>query len=178
MALRDGVVKRRVIRALSDHLNSDVTMGPMSVSLYPSVRIVAEGLSVRRRVDPPEQPPLIEATRFTVEPGLWHLLKGRAKYVEVEGLRVTVPRRPPTRPALVGGSGTVSEPVPGQLAEATASSSFRGILDRLVARNAELVYASRRPDRPPRIIRVHEVELTGVSFDRPMRYRTSLTNPV
>ena len=178
LVLRDGVIERRVVRALSDHLNSDVAMGTMSVSLYPSVRIVAEGLSVRRRVDPPEQPPLIEAARFTVEPGLWHLLKGRARYVEVEGLRVTIPRRPSTRPALVGGSGTVSEAAPGQLAAATASSSFRGILDRLVARNAELVYASRHPNRPPRIIRVPEVELTGVSFDRPMRYRTSLTNPV
>lgn len=186
LVLRDGVVKRRVIRSLSDHLNSDVTIGPMSVGLFPSVRIIAEGLTVRRRVDPPEQPPLIEAVRFTVEPGLWHLLKGRAKYVEVEGLRVTIPRRPATRPSLVS-EGSASEPLPSQLdalrakapaKETAQGSAFRGILDRVVARNAELIYASRRPDRPPRIIRVHEIELTGVSFDRPMHFRTALTNPV
>src|SRR5688572_13177540 len=188
MALRDGVVKRRVVRALSDHLNSDVTLGAMSMSLYPSVRIVAEGLSVRRRLDPPEQPPLIEATRFTVEPGLWHLINGRAKYVEVEGLRVTIPRRPPSRPSLidrrldapgVDAPSQSSEQVSAQLARPAATGAkFGAILDRLVARNAELVYASRQPDRPPRLIRVHELELNGVSFDRPMRYRTSLTNPV
>jgi len=179
LALRDGVVKRRVVRALSDHFNSDVTLGPMSVSLYPSVRIVAEGLSVRRRVDPPEQPPLIEAARFTVEPGLWHLLKGRAKYVEVEGLRVSIPRRPPTRPSLVDAPGQEGEKAAAQLARPAATETkFNRILDRLVARNAELVYASRHANRPPRIIRVHEVELNDVSFDRPMRFRTTLTNPV
>ena len=183
LALREGVVKRRVVRALSDHLNSDVTLGPMSLSLYPSVRIVAEGLSVRRRVDPPEQPPLIEASRFTAEVGLWQLLNGRAKYVEVEGLRVTIPRRPPTRPALVNTGGDApgqgSGPGPAPLPKpALAGTKFRGILDRVVARNAELVYASRQPNRPPRIIRVHEVELHEVSFDRPMRFKTHLTNPV
>lgn len=177
LVLRDGVIKRRVTEALSDHLNSDVTIGSMSVTLYPSVRIAADGLSVRRRADPPDQPPLIEADRFTVEPGLWHLLQGRAKYVEVEGLRVTIPRRPASRPALV--------PEPGEQAATAESaqgpsktSSFGRTLDRLVARDAELIYASRHPDRPPRVIKVHEVELSGVSFDRPMQYRATLTNPL
>ena len=182
LALRDGVVKRRVIRGLSDHLNSDVTIGPMSVSVFPSVRIYGEGLSVRRRVDPAEQPPLIEAARFTVEPGLWHLLNGRAKYVEVEGLRVTIPRRPPTRPSLIEPGidpGVAPEPGSAPLAgPAATGAKFRGILDRVVARNAELVFSSRHANRPPRIVRVHEVELNGVSFDGPMRYRTHLTNPV
>jgi hypothetical protein len=181
LALREGVVKRRVVGALSDHFNSEVILGPMSMSLYPSVRIVAEGLSVRRRVDPPEQPPLIEAARFTVEPGLWHLLRGRAKYVEVEGLRVSIPRRPSTRPSLVDEQGNASEKSVGDFSEPAATGKapkFRGILDRLVARNAELIYASRNPNRPPRVIRVHEVELSDVSFDHPMRYRTVLTNPV
>src|SRR5687767_7742153 len=152
----------------------------MSVYVFPSVRIVGEGLSVRRRADPPEQPPLIEAARFTVEPGLWHLLNGRAKYVEVEGLRVTIPRRPPTRPSLVETPKVQgSEPGSAQLTGPSATGAkFRGILDRVVARNAELVFSSRHANRPPRIVRVHEVELNGVSFDGPMRYRTTLTNPV
>jgi hypothetical protein len=171
LVLREGVVKRRVIRALSNHLNSDVTLGPMSMTLYPSVRIVADGLVVRRRIDPPEAAPLIEASRFTVEPGLWHLLNGRAKYVEVEGLRVSIPRRPPTRQPLS------EAPVPAP-SNPAAAPRFRGILDRVVARNAELVYSPRRADRPSRMIRVHEIELTGVSFDRPMGFRTKLTNPV
>ncbi len=179
LLLREGVVKRRVIRALSDHFSSDVTIGPMSISLYPSVKIFAEGLSVRRRVDPPDQPPLIEAVRFTVEPGLWHLLKGRAKYVEVEGLRVNVPRRPAARSSLADTSSKGSEQGAAQVARPVASGAkFRGILDRLVARNAELIYASRQPNRRPRMIRVHELELNDVSFDHPMRYRTVLTNPV
>lgn len=164
--LRDGVVKRRVTRALSDRLHSDVTIGPLSVTLWPAVRVVAEGLTVRRRADPPGQPPIIEASRFTVEPGLWRLLNGRAKYVEVEGLRVTIPRKSPSRPA------------PADAAKPSAARSFKGILERLVARDVELVYASGRPDRPPRIIQVHELELGGVSFDSPMQYRAALTNPV
>lgn len=176
LVLREGVIKRRVVRALSDHLNSDVTLGPMSMTLYPTVRIVAEGLIVRRRIDSPEAAPLIEATRFTVEPGLWNLLEGRAKYVEVEGLRVSVPRRPSTRVSLIDAvDAPVTAPVD---APAKADRRFRGILDRVVARNAELVYSPRKADRPPRMIRVHEIELTGVSFDKPMGFRTKLTNPV
>jgi len=172
LVLRDGVVKRRVIRALSEHFDSDVTIGPLSVTLYPSVRVSAEGLSVRRRVDPPGQPPIIEAARFMVEPGLWQLLNGRAKYVEVDGLRVTIPRRPP-------GHQRAQEAVSGtRPAKAIPAALSRGILERLVARDAELVYASSRPDRPPRVIHVHQMELGEVSFDNPMRYRAALTNPL
>jgi hypothetical protein len=181
LVLRDGVVKRRVVDALSNHLNSDVSLGPLSVTWRPTVRITAEGLTVKRRVDPPDQAPLIEAVRFTVEPGFWHLLKGRAKYVEVEGLRVTIPRRPSSRTSLVETPAADGGKTPERVLtdDATgAGSAFRGILDRVVARNAELVYSSRHPDRPPRVIRIHEVELLGVSFDQPMRFRTALTNPV
>lgn len=182
LVLREGVVKRRVTRALSEHFNSDVTIGALSVTLFPSVRVAAEGLSIRRHADPPEQPPIIEAVRFTVEPGLWHLLKGRAKYVEVEGLRVTIPRRPATRPMPGDTPNAPSEQTSARAAARAApvatSVSFRGILDRMVARDAELIYASSRPNRPARIIHVHEVELSDVSFDRPMRYRAALTNPL
>lgn len=177
LVLREGVIKRRVVSALSDHFNSDVTLGPLSLKLYPTVTIAAEGLTVKRRVDPPDQPPLIEAVRFTVQPGLWNLINGRAKYVEVEGLRVTIPRRPKHRPSLIDATGGDDLKVPDTLAAADRSS-FSGILEHVVARNAELVYSSRQPDKPPRVIRIHEVELKDVSFDRPMQYRTALTNPV
>jgi len=182
LVLRDGVVKRRVVRALSDHLDSDVTIGPLSVTWFPSARVIAEGLSIRRRVDPPGHPPIISATRFTVEPGLWHLLKGRARYVEVEGLRVTVPRRPSTRPALGDALAVVegADGAPKGFPE-TAAAPLRGvrvILDRLVARDAQLVYTSSRPDSPPRVIQVHEVDLRDISFEAPMGYRAVLTNPL
>jgi hypothetical protein len=175
LVLRDGVVKRRVTRALSDHLNSDVVIGPLSVTLFPSVRIAAEGLTVRRRADPPGQPPLIEATRFTVEPGLWHILRGRAKYVEVEGLRVTIPRRPSSRSAMVdAANAAAAQPT----SAAMPASPDRSILDWVVARDAELIYTSSRLDRPARIIHVQIVELRGVSFDSSMQYRAALTNPL
>ena len=177
LLLREGVIKRRVVSALSNHLNSDVTLGPMSMTLYPSVRIVAEGLTVRRRVDPPEQAPLIQASRFTAELGLWQALNGRARYVEVEGLRVSIPRRPATRPTLIESAGETPIAAPAGI-ESSAQRKLRGTLERVVARNAELVYASRKPGRPPRVIRVHEIELSGVSFDQPMGFRTTLTNPV
>lgn len=178
VALRDGVVKRRVVEALSDRLNSDVTIGPLSVSLFPSVRVMAEGLSVRRRVDPPDHHPIIEASRFKVEPGLWHLLNGRAKYVEVEGLRVTIPRRQSGQDA--HGAGPVAPLEPGALTppEKTQPASTGGILDVLVARDAQLIYSSGRTDRPPRTIHVQLLELGAVGFDHPMTYRAALTNPV
>ncbi|MCR4374713.1 MAG: hypothetical protein NUW22_07675, partial [Acidobacteria bacterium] len=84
--LRDGTVKRRVTAALADHLNSYVTIDTLSVSIFPSVRIIGTGLVIRRHNDPPDRT-LITATRFVVEPGLWRLLKGRARQVEMEGLR-------------------------------------------------------------------------------------------
>jgi hypothetical protein len=174
--LRDGTVKRKLTEALSDHLNSDVTINTLSVRLFPSVQIIGGGLVIRRRQDSPDRPPLITATRFVVNPGLWHVLTGRAKEVEMEGLRFTIPRRPAGRRRLVEEKAIGSDV--SQQQPPVRPPGERATLKRLVARNAELVYVSARPDGPTRVFKVPQVELTEVSFAYPMEFKAVLANPL
>ena len=46
-------------------------------------------------------------------------------------------------------------------------SGSSGRINRLIARNAELVYVSKKPDGPLRVFQIHEVELRDLSFDNP-----------
>jgi len=177
--LRDKSVKDRVTEALSVKLKAEVTLDSLKVYFFPSVRIVGEGLTIRRLVDPPNHPPIIVAQSFIVHPGLRNILKGRAKNVEMVGMRVTVPRR-------MGGSGEAA-PRAGAAVPGTEASLDRpaepkrdgpAIINRLIAKNAELVYISKRPDGPLRVFPIHEVELLEVSFDHPMAFAAHLTNPL
>lgn len=175
--LRDKSVKDRVTDALSARLKAEVTLHSLRVSLFPTVRIVGEGLTIRRLVDPPNHPPIIVADSFVVYPGLRNILKGRAETVEVFGMRVTVPRRMGGAPQAQPTASTPPEPEPATH-ERQDRSDTPAIINRLIAKNAELVYISKRPDGPMRVFQIHEVELLEVSFDEPMAFAAHLTNPL
>lgn len=187
--LRDGTVKRRVTDALSEHLKSEVTINTLSVHLFPTVSIVGEGLVIRRWTDPPDRP-IITASRFIVRPGLWHILKGRAELVEMEGMRMTIPKRPANRPRLTdtpdpedkaraqAAAPAAPEVAAGPRRRGRTPAGTQAILERLIAFNAELVYISSRPDGPTRVFRVPELELKEVSFDDPMDFRAVIANPL
>jgi hypothetical protein len=174
--LRDKSVKDRVTEALSVKLKAEVTLDSLQVYFFPSVRIVGEGLTIRRLVDPPNHPPIIVAQSFIVHPGLRNILKGRARQVEMVGMRLTIPRR------MGGGSDAPREtaplPAPGQDGPPQTNPDSPAIINRLIARNAELVYVSKRPDGPLRVFPIHEIELLEVSFDNPMVFTAHLTNPL
>lgn len=174
--LRDGTVKRRVTAALAEHLNSHVTINTLSVRFFPSVRVIGTGLVIRRHKDPPERT-LITATRFVVEPGLWHLLRGRARQVEMEGLRFTIPKRPPGRPRMVDEAANDMPSTAPRPQPPVRPAGDHATLERLIARDAELIFISSRPDGPTRVFKVPEVDLVEVSFEYPMEFQAVLANP-
>lgn len=171
--LRDNSLTTKVTEVLSERLKAEVTLDSLSVHLWPRVRIVGRGLTIRRLVDSPDHPPIIVAESFIVHPGLRNILKGRAEQVEMVGMRLTIPRRQSsptpstlrTRPSNPGRATSAAPPTPPAI-------------NRLIARNAELVYVSKRPDGPMRVFQIHEVELHDLSFDNPMAFAAHLTNPL
>ena len=168
--LRDNSLTTKVTEVLSERLKAEVTLDSLSVHLWPSVRIVGRGLTIRRLVDAPNHPPIIVAESFIVHPGLRNILKGRAEQVEMIGMRVTIPRRQSssTRPSTPGRATSPTPPTP----------PTPPAINRLIARNAELVYVSKKPDGPLRVFQIHEVELRDLSFDNPMVFAAHLTNPL
>jgi len=183
--LRDKSVKDRVTEALSVKLKAEVTLDSLQVYFFPSVRIVGEGLTIRRLVDPPDHPPIIVAQSFIVHPGLRNILKGRARQVEMVGMRLTIPRRmgsggPDTPGPKPGDVPLKTDPLPAQGPDgpAQAKPDSPAIINRLIAKNAELVYVSKRPGGGVRVFPLHEVELHEVSFDNPMVFTAHLTNPL
>lgn len=179
--LRDGTVKRQVTAELSRELKADVTVDSLSVRLFPSIQVVGEGVTIQRWADAQGHPPIIVARRFTVEPGLWHALRGRARHVEVEGLRVTIPRSStsPAESALRTPHSALRTPPPAlRTPHPALRTQGRVLVERLTARDVELVYVSRRPGGGLRVFQVHRLELGSLGFDRPMEFDTTMTNPL
>ncbi len=183
--LRDNSLTKKVTEVLSERLKAEVTLDSLSVHLWPSVRIVGRGLTIRRLVDAPDHPPIIVAESFIVHPGLRNILKGRAEQIEMVGMRVTIPRRMrssgPDKPAPKPSDATVETaplPAQGPHGPPQAKPDSPTIINRLIAKNAELVYVSKRPDGALRVFQIHEVELHDLSFDNPMAFAAHMTNPL
>jgi uncharacterized protein involved in outer membrane biogenesis len=88
--LRSASLQRKIVEALAERLNSDVTLEDVSLRLYPRLHAEGKGLLIRHRRRP-DLPPLISVKNFTVDADLVSVLKKRVSHVEVFGLDITIP---------------------------------------------------------------------------------------
>jgi hypothetical protein len=88
------LVKVRMIQALKESYESDVELRSVEITLFPSVRVVGEGLVLRHR-GRTDVPPLISIKTFSATAGLFGLLRSPARIerVYLEGLQIHVPPR-------------------------------------------------------------------------------------
>ncbi|GMV23437.1 MAG: hypothetical protein AMXMBFR57_33860 [Acidimicrobiia bacterium] len=169
--LRDDAVRHRIVEALSTELDAEVVLDTLEVDVFPTVKIVGTGLRIHRNQDPHSVPPFIVARRFEVVPGLWHVIRGRAQLVQVEGFRFTIPRPPdPTDPTDPTDPKDPKDPT-------DQKDLVDPILSRVVASDAELVYTPKDLKGPIRAFPVRELELLDVGFNRAMDYHAVVINP-
>ena len=87
-------VKNRVVQALADRFDADVTLESLQLSLFPRPRVQGEGLTVRHR-QWPDQQPLIFIKQFSAATDFWTLINrnNQVDLVRLEGLEIRIPPR-------------------------------------------------------------------------------------
>ena len=166
-ALRAGALKPRVIRALAEALNCDVTLDQLDVQLVPVIKIVGDGLSVRLHGHP-ELPPYIEVTRFTVNVGLLSIYRRHVDTVVLDGLRFNVP---PTLTQNDAAGATPASPA------ARAGRPLFSV-NHLVAPEATVNFVGKVANSRPLSFAVHNLDVRNAGIDRAANFTASVANPI
>lgn len=167
--LRGGSLTERVSAALSEALNCDVSMDPLTVKMLPRPSVSGTNLKIRLR-GRPELPPFVEVTQFDVNLGLLSVIRRHVEEVHLDGLRLNVPPRLAATMAAAQSAATAAG-VPAQ-----GKALFR--VDHIVTHDAVVNFVAKKTGGRPLMFDVHNLELLDASVDAPMRFIAGLTNPM
>lgn len=169
VALRSGALRPRVISALADALNCDVSLDRLDIQLVPVIKVIGSGLSIRLR-GRPALPPFIEARSFSVNLGLLAIYRRHVNTVYVEDLRLNVP------PSV--GPGDISDARAS--ADRTAPVTGRRLfsIEHVVAHEATLNFVGRVNNNRPLSFAIHDLDLADADIERAMHFTSGVTNPV
>ncbi|MDP2056036.1 MAG: AsmA-like C-terminal region-containing protein [Acidobacteriota bacterium] len=156
---------RWVTGALSEALESDVTLGRVSLAPYP-LRLTARDLVIRHhgRTD---IAPLIVVQSFVVDLKPMDLWSSSVEHVRVDGMEVHIPPKDETgkRPLPKAGAGGGGEGPPL-------------VVRRFTATNTRLAIIPRTKDKNPKVWDIYELEMDDLGAEAPARFRAALTNPI
>jgi len=165
--VRPDILKTRVEQEISDRLHLDATIGALSVTLYPRAGITGRRLELRVP-NHPELPPFVSIDKFSVSATPRRLLHdiqtNHVELVSVEGLVISVP------------AGQAKNGLVARSSADDASSPV--VVDRLTTKDAELRILRAKPGQRPLVFHLHELDMTGLGFERPIAFHATLTNPV
>jgi len=161
-ALRTGALRPRVISALADALNCDVTLDALEVRLVPTIKVTGINLTIRLR-NRPELPPFAEASRFTVHLGLLSMYRRHVDVVDVEGLHINVPKKFAEAMGTSGANPPLGRPL------------FS--VNHLVTHDGTLNFVGREPNNRPLRFVIHDIDIEDPGVERAMRFTSLVTNP-
>jgi hypothetical protein len=159
------------ISALKKRYQSDIELGNLQISLYPTVRASGDNLVFwfQGRHD---RQPLVQIRRFSFETGFFNFFRSpkHINRLRLEGLQIHIPPR--------------SEPAPGNSAPSASSSSRTAsssttafVLDEVIADGTMLEVAARDPAKYPLAFDITRLTLRTIAVGRPMAFHAELTNP-
>ena len=166
LALRfQPVARNYFLAALRQHYKSDVSLGNLSISLFPQVRATGDNL-VFRRSGQPNDPPLVTVRRFTFEANFAGFFRTprHIRKVTLEGLELHIPPKsgkPPAEQQAMPGGSTPALPL---------------ILEEVVADGATLQTLPSDPRKLPLTFHIRQLTLHDIGKDRPMTFQTALDN--
>lgn len=163
---RAPVLRQKLIAALSEKLDADVDLEAFEVKTFPVLRIHGDNLKLRLRGQR-ERPQFIEVRHFEVRGGLFGLVRRQKRFslVQLDGLRITIPPR--TRNDKEAGEKTAAAVDEGPV-----------VIDRLEAKDAELIIVPKNPLKNSKVFAIHDLALESVGFNRAMPFVATLTNPI
>lgn len=170
--LRGDVLTPRVVAAMADALNCDVTMDRLTVRLLPRIHVFGSNLNIRLK-NRPDLPAFISVERFDVGLGLLSVIRKHVEEVHLDGLHLNVP------PRLMAAMDAGADKTPADGGSAPSPQPrplFR--IDRIVTHDALVNFVARRAGGRPLMFEVHNLELQNAGVDAPMEFVAGLTNPI
>jgi hypothetical protein len=165
--LRPQRIEQRVIAALIDRFDSQVTVGSANISVFPSLTTSGTDLTFRYQART-DVPPLITIPSFSASAPISGLLGHRLHIanVRLEGLQIYVP---PDR--LNGDHSPIDRPrLRGKIPDL--------VFDQIDSREARVEIASKKAGRLPRIFEIHDLVLHDFAGNAPARFEAGVTNPI
>jgi hypothetical protein len=173
--------RRALIVSLGSKFKSDVQISSIHVIPGPTVYINVNGLVLTKR-DSPGFPPLIKASRISVEISVANLFR---RPVHISRVRITdleihvPPRKAPRGFAQASASG---QPIPAGVPPPSAGAPRRKgapifTVDEIDAPGAFLVIMPRKAGKLPLEFPIEQLKMSGTGVDRPAHYHALLTNP-
>jgi hypothetical protein len=158
-----------VISAIKQRYKSDVELGDLQISLFPTVHATGENL-VLHLAGRKNLPPMISIRRFTVEARFIGFFRSpkRIRKLKLEGLRIHVPpkqERPDVNSNQSGGSKSNQEP------------SMPFVLQEVVADGTTLETLPSDPSKDPLQFDIRQLTLHSVGLHKAMTFHAQLENP-
>jgi hypothetical protein len=166
---RTEKLRRLVIDALADRLDSEVELGAFSVDIFPTVTVRGQGVAIRHK-GRRDLPPLVSVGSFSMEGGIIGLLSRprRFRTVTLTELRINIPP----------GGMKIDRPQDAAAAPAGDTPRSPFIINRLEANDAELRIIPRTVGKEPKLFAIHALEMRELGVAERMPFDAQLTNPV
>lgn len=163
--LRDWVTS-----TLSDSLDSEVELGAVRLEWVPSLRLHADGLTVRHhgRTD---VPPLLVVKTFSVDLKPTDLWSSTVEHVKVDGLEVNIPPKDP-----VTGKRPFPDAPEGDGDDTDDSEGL--VVKRLTAINTRMAIIPREEGKNAKVWDIIELEMKNLRSTEPATFTASLINPI
>lgn len=169
-----GRAKARVVKALSDRFDAEVTLGSLQLSLFPHPAVAGGPLSIRHR-GWNDSHPLISIARFTADSSFFDLFFQRDKVhlLKIEGLQIHIPHRGES------ASKTVHEDDEDLEASQPGNdhTRLRISIQTITADGTRLEIDTKAPGKEPLRFDIKKLELHSVGLSQPLRFEATLNNP-
>jgi hypothetical protein len=181
-------MRQRIVAVLEERLDGEVELNQISLRLFPTVRVEAEGLVVRhegRR----DVPPLVSVKRIIVDGNLIDLWHRRVRRVSLDSLDITIAPARDARRSVRSQGGEDDRPSrpsksrppaeePVAVKETRNEFAHDIVIDELVADHAQLTILRKEAHKPARVWSMHELHLYSVGAKAKMPFHSVLTNAV
>jgi hypothetical protein len=153
-----------LISAIRQRYNSEVEMGDLQISFFPTVHATGKNLVLRfggRR----DLPPMIRVRQFTLDAQFVNFFRNprRISRLRLDGLEIQTPPR---------SAGGVRPHAQG----ASDASASKFILDEVIADSALLSTMPSDPTKDPLIFQLRELTMRSVGVGSPMTFHVKLEN--
>ena len=162
-------LRHRIVRTLSNALDSDVELGDLRLRVFPRLRADGADLRIRRR-GMAAYPPLISIKSFHVDADLVGVWRKHVGHVQLDGLDINIPP---------------SQARDGQKEKKKSDGGGRDplqysgvVIDGVDADDARLIILPSIEDREPKIWAIHHVLMQAVGSTQPWPFAATLTNGV
>jgi hypothetical protein len=182
--LSSDTLRARIVRTLSDKLDSDVELGDLRLRTFPVVRIEGDNLRIRRRGDNGEYPPLIVVKSFHVDGSIAGVMGKHVDHVQLSGLTISIAPKPERRQEQIRAKADDDTPVSTigtQTDQEKRDDPLKDggvVLDRVDTDDAQLVIIPAERDKAPKVWAIHHLTMNDLGAVHAWPFRATLTNGV